>query len=70
MDELTEKGGVELEMTLFHIKCTKGPEKLGLWKKSEVIKTSLDLITFTDEDLKDIGDTMLDAIAELLQQFE
>lgn len=56
-----------METTPFCIKRTRGPEKLGLQKKSKSIKTSLDLITLTEGDLNDIGDMMRDAIAELLQ---
>jgi len=57
-------------MTPFRIKYTRGPEKVGLRKKSKATKTSLYLITLTKGDLNDIGDTVRDATAELLQQFE
>ena len=57
-------------MTLFRTKKTKDPKKVEPWKKSKPSNTSLDLITLTEGDLNDIGDTVWDATAEMLQQFE
>jgi len=69
-DEKMEQGGVNLEMTPFHTKWTRDLEKVGPWKKSKASKMSLDPIILIEGDLNDIGDTMRDAIVELLQQFE
>lgn len=65
-----EHGGVDQEMTLFHIKRTRGTGKIGPWKKSKVRKTSFDLITLIEKDLNNIGDMVRDATAKLLQQFD
>lgn len=61
---------MDLETTLFRIKCNRYVEKVGLRKKSKASKTFLDPITLTEGYLNNIDDTVRDATAELLQQFE
>jgi len=55
---------------LFYTKHNRDPEKVGPRKKSKANKTSLDLITLTEDDLNDIGDMVRNATVELLQQFK
>jgi len=51
------------------IKCPRELEKGWSRKKSNAMKTSLDLITLIEGDLHDIDDIVSDVTMEVLQQF-
>jgi len=69
-DEQIEQHSEDPHAMSTHIKHPREQEKGGSRKKSKATKASLDLITLTEGDLQDIGDTVQDVIAEALQQFE
>lgn len=64
-----EEGGADPQTTSTQLKRQCLREQVGQQKKSKASKTSFDLITLTEGDLHDIGETVRDITTEALQQF-
>lgn len=69
METKEGEGVIDPKIKSTQLKHQRPSERTGLCKKVKVSKLSIDLITFTEGDLHDVGETVCDVTTKALQNF-